>query len=121
MFAHRGLDVLPDGQAGEQRPFLEEDAPALADQKPLLWAELVHVVAEDFDRAGLLMDEAQYGTGQNRLARARGADEAKHFASIKIEVEPVHDEVVAEAHLEAVHAYDRLADRIKRRWPPRAQ
>ena len=112
MLAHRRLDVLPDGQAGKQRPLLEEDAPALADQQPLLRAELVHVVAEDFDRARPLLDEAQYGAGQNRLACARGADEAEHFAPIKIEIEPVHDEVVAESHLEAAHPDDRLADRI---------
>ena len=121
MLAHRRLYVLPDGQAGKKRSFLEEDAPALADQEPLMRSELVHVVAEDLDRAGLLVDEPQYRPGQHRLARSRGADEAEHFAAIEVEVEVVHHQMVAEAHLEAAHADDRFAPLLQRRWLERVQ
>ena len=121
MLAHRHLDVLADGQAGKQRAFLEEDAPALADQEPLVRPELVDIVAEDFDRARLLVDEPEDGPGQDRLARARCADEAEHLAAIEVEVESVHDQAVAEAHLEATDADDGLAPLFERGWPTRVQ
>ena len=109
MLAHRRLDVLPHGQAGEQRPFLKQHAPSLADLQMLARRELVDIVAEDLDRSRLLVDEPQDRPGQHRLAGAGGADEAEHLAAIEVEIEPVHHQMVAEADLEAAHADDDLA------------
>ena len=57
----------------------------------------------------LLGDEPEDGARQHRLAGARGADEAQNLAAIEVEIEAVHDELIAEAHLEAAHADDGLA------------
>ena len=121
MLAHRRLDVLPDRQAGKQRSLLEKDAPALPDQEPVLRTELVDVVAEDLDRARLLGNEAEDGSGQDRFACAGSADEAKHFAAIEIEIESVHDEAIPEPDLEAADPDDGLAQFIKGRWSARVQ
>ncbi len=110
MLAHRRLDVLPDRQPGEQRALLEQHAPALADAAALGGGEAVEVVAVDFDRPGPLGQQAEHGAGQHRLARARGADEAEHFAAAHVDVEPVHHQMVAETDLQPAHADDDLAD-----------
>jgi hypothetical protein len=109
MLAHRRLDVLPDGQARKQRPLLKEDAPPFPDHQPLLRAELVDIVAEDFDRSGALVQQSEDRPCQHGLAGARSADKAEHLAAIEVEVEPVHDELVAEAYFQAAHADDDLA------------
>ena len=109
MLAHRRLDVLPDRQAGEQRALLEQHAPALADAAALGGGEAVDVVAVDFDRPGLLGQKPEHGAGEDRLARARGADQAEHFAAADVDVEPIHHQMVAEADLQPAHADDDLA------------
>ena len=109
MLAHRRLDVLPHRQAGEQRALLKQHAPSLADLQMLARRQLVDVVAEDFDRSRLFVQEAQDRPGQHRLAGAGSADKAEHLAAIEIEIEPVHHQVVAEADLEAAHANDDFA------------
>src|SRR5208337_2957873 len=61
MLAQWRLDVLPDGEAREQSPLLEQDAPALADQEPVVRIELVDIVAKDFDRSRALGQESENG------------------------------------------------------------
>ena len=108
MLPHRRLDVLPHGQAGEQRPLLKQHAPSLADDQAVLRRELVDIVAEHLDRSRPLVQQPEDRPRQHGLAGARGADEAEHFAAIEIEVEPVHHQLVAEAHLEAADADHRF-------------
>ena len=115
MLAHRRLDVLPHGQAREQRALLEQHAPALADHETLVRRHLVDVQAEHFDRARLFVQQAEDRARQDRLAGARGADKAQHLAAIEIEIEPVHHQMVAEADFEAAHANDDFALGRRRR------
>ncbi len=57
----------------------------------------------------LFVYEPEDRTGQHRLAGPGGADKTEHLAAIKVEIEPVHHQVVAEADLEAAHADDDVA------------
>src|SRR5277367_6391532 len=109
MFAHRRLNVLAHGQAGKQRALLKEYTPSLADLQMLARRQFVDVVAEHLDRSRLFVYQAKDRPGQHRLAGARSADEAQHFAAIEIEVEPIHHKMIAKAHLEPAHANDNLA------------
>src|SRR5579863_5278003 len=109
MLAHRRLDVLAHGQAGEQRPLLKQHAPSLADLQMLSRRELVDIVTEDLDGSRFFVYEPQDRPGQHRLAGAGSADKTEHLAAIEVEVEPVHHQVVAEADLEAADADDDVA------------
>ena len=70
---------------------------------------IVDVQAEDFDRSRLFVQQAEDRPRQHRFAGARGSDKAQHFAAIEVEIEPIHHQMVAEAHLEAAHANDDFA------------
>jgi hypothetical protein len=72
---------------------------------------LVDVLAEHFDRPARLLHEAKDRAGQHRLALPRAADEAEDLAAHHIEVEPVHDHLLAEGDLEVAHADNDLARR----------
>src|SRR5574337_3072 len=106
MLAHRRLDVLPDVEAREERPLLKEDAPALADEEPLLERQLVEIAAKNFDRAGALAQKPQDRARQHGLARPRGADETQDLAPVEVEIEAVEHQPVAEANLQVAHADD---------------
>src|SRR5579871_2020169 len=106
MFAHWRLDVLPHGQAGEQRALLKQHAPPLTDLEMLARRQLVDIVSEDLDLPRLFVDEPEDRAGQHRLAGAGSANETEHLAAIEVEVEPVHHQMIAEADLEATHADD---------------
>ena len=57
-------------------------------------------------RAGLDLVEADDGAQQHRLAGARAADHAQHFAAIDVEIEMIVQELVAEAVDQAAHLDD---------------
>ena len=109
MLAHRRLNVLPHRQAREKRALLKQHAPSLADLQMLARRHLVDVVAEHFDGARLLIQQAQGSFVSAPTCRARGADKAEHLAAIEIEIEPVHHRMIAEAHFQAAHANDHFA------------
>src|SRR5580658_4560691 len=109
MLAHRRLDVLPHGQAGEERALLKQHPPSLADLQILARRQLVDIVTEDLDGSRLFVYEPQDRPGQHRLAGAGSAAKTEHLAAIEVELEPVHHQMVAEADLEAADANDDVA------------
>jgi hypothetical protein len=100
ILAHRDLDVLLDGQRGEQRPLLEQHAPAPFNRAPRRGREPVEALAKDLDGAGALRHEPEDGAGQNRLAHPGGTDEAQNLAAVDVEVETVEDGALAETDLD---------------------
>ncbi len=101
MLVHRGRDVLPDGQVGEQGPTLKQDAPAVLEHLHAGLGGVVDVLAEDPDMTGLRGLEPDQCAQQHRLARARAADQSHHFPAPDGKVEPIVHEVVAKARDEA--------------------
>ena len=67
-----------------------------------------HRLAEHLDLAGERRLQADDRAHQHRFAGARSADHAEHLAAPDVEIEPVMDDLVAEAVLQAADADDRL-------------
>ncbi len=103
MLVHRRGDVLAHGQVGEQRPRLEQHAPALLEHLKPHVGDLVHVLAEDADLAGLRLPEPDQGPQQHRLAGAGAADQAHDLAPPDGEVQAVVDHVIAEVRDQAAN------------------
>ena len=106
-FLDRHLDVLGDGQRREQRAALEQHAPAAADMLGLLLVAADHRLAEHRDLALVGRLQADDRAHQHRLAGARAADHAEDLAAPDVEVEPVMDDLLAEAVPEAADLDDR--------------
>ena len=98
---------------GEQRPLLEQDAPAALDLAPRFGRELVEVLAEHLDAAGPLGNEAEDGPGEHRFALSGAADEAEDLAPVNVEIEPLQDQALAEADLDRADADHHLAVRVR--------
>src|SRR5690606_11381306 len=82
MLAIGNLDVLGDGERGEERAVLEEHAPAPLVQAPLVLRQRREIETEDADAPGIRLLEAENGAEQNGLARARAADDADDLAAL---------------------------------------
>ena len=104
--AQRDLDVLGDGQRREQRPALEQHAPALADVHPVGLLDPDGRLAEhgDLARVGHLKPDDR--PHQHRLAGTRTADHAQDLARPHVEVQPVVDDLIAEAVAQAADPDD---------------
>jgi hypothetical protein len=96
VLVQRRGDVLAHGQVREQRPLLEQHAPAALDDVPAAARGVGHVLAEQLDRAAVGDLQADDGVEQDRLAGARAADHAQHLAALGGQVQAVVDDVVAE-------------------------
>src|SRR5262245_20952054 len=97
MLAHRHLDVLQDGQRGEQRPILEQDAPAALDIDAILRRQSLGIAPEQLDFAHVRLDQAGDDPEQHRFALARAADDGEDLAAIDVEIEPIPNLIAAEA------------------------
>src|SRR5262245_2794405 len=97
MLPHRQLDVLQNGQRGEQRPILEQDAPAALDVDAILRCQSFGVAAEQLDLAHVGFDQPGDDAEQHRLALAGAADNGEDLAAIDVEIEPVPNLIAAEA------------------------
>ena len=117
IFAHRHLDVLPHREAGEQRAVLKQHAPALFQRAQLARRERVAVLAKQPDHARALAQKPKDGAHQHRFSLARAADKAQNLAAVHVEIEPVHDLVLAELHHEVAHADHDLFRRGRGRLP----
>src|SRR4029450_2483074 len=104
MLAHRHLDVLKHRERGEQRPVLEQDAPALLDLEPILRQKRLGIVPEQRDVAGLGSDQPGDHAHQHGLALARAADDGEDLAAIDVEIETVPNLLTAESFGESAHA-----------------
>jgi len=83
---------------------LEKSAPALLQRPALLARQPVEALAEDLDRAGRWRLEPGNRAQQHRLAGARTADDAEHFAAPDIEIEVLVHDMAAEGGLQPAHA-----------------
>ena len=118
IFAHRELDVLPHRQGGKQRALLEQDSPATLDASPRRGIRGVKVNPEDFDASADLGDQSNDGTRQHRLARAGRTDEAKDFAALHVEIEPVQNLGGAELHRDIANPDNGVLDFGRHRHIP---
>ena len=75
---------------------MEHNAPAPLDGAALGLAHRVQILAERLDLARALLHEAENGARQHRFTRAGAADEAQYLAAINVEIQFVHDQLVAE-------------------------
>jgi hypothetical protein len=109
----RDLDVLCDGERGEERPELEEHAPPSLDfhGRPLR----AEPDAEGFDFAGLRRDEAEDRAQEHRLSGTRSADNRKDLAPLDVDIEALEHRSRAEADGQAADADDRIAAAAVRR------
>ena len=115
IFAHRHLNVLLDAERREQRALLEHDAETALQRAALSRVQCVDILAEHLDRAAGLLDEAEDGAREHGFALPRTTDEAEDLAAHHVEIEPFHDDVVAEGDLEAAHADHGLAGLLRSR------
>ena len=77
-------------------------------------------LAEHFDAAFAGLVEADDGAQQHRLARARAAHHAQHFAAIDIQIDMVVDDLVAEAVDQAADLDDDVFLALRVFWVRRA-
>src|SRR5690606_30878452 len=93
----RDLDVLGHGQRREQRPALEQHAPAAAHRGLFVGLGAHGVLAEHphLARVGDLQPDDR--AHQHRLARARAADHPENLAALDLEREVLVDHLRAEA------------------------
>src|SRR6266568_6368644 len=97
----------------EQVELLEDDSDPLPDAVDLdtLARDLL---ALEEDPAGVDRLEQVDAAQQRALAAAAGADHDKHFARIDAEIDPVEDDVVAEALPDRLEPHDRNSRPIGR-------
>ena len=91
----RNLDILAHGQGREQRPALEQHAPAVAHADIDLGIAVDGRAAEHADvaRGGMLQPDDR--AHQHALAGARTADHAEDFATPDLEIKILMDDLVA--------------------------
>src|SRR5680860_131089 len=109
MLTHRHLDVLQDGQRGEQRTVLKEDAPASLDVESRLRGERLGVLAKQSDHASVRRHQAGDNAHQDGLALAGPADDGEDLTAIDIEAEPIPNLMAAETLSEFAHADHHLS------------
>src|SRR5512135_526894 len=109
MLAHRHLDVLQDGESGEQRAVLEQDSPALLDLEAILRRKRLGVLPEEAHLALVGLNEPGDHTHQDRLALTRAADDGEDLAAIDVEAQPIPNLLAAEALGEPAHTDQHLA------------
>ncbi len=107
-FLQRESDILADGQCGEQRALLEQDAVAALARDALVNRALVDPFAEEPQLAGLRPRQPDDVAQQRGLAATRAADQRDDLAAFDIEVEPVVHKVPSEARDHAAQRDDGL-------------
>src|SRR5262245_49816315 len=107
MLADWQLDVLRDGERGEERAALEHDAVAALHRKELALGHVRHLVTLDPDRALRRLLQAEERPEQHGLAAAGAADDAEDLAGADLEVEPVVHDLAAEPVDDAARLDDR--------------
>src|SRR6202035_5372944 len=111
MLAHRHLDVLLDGESRKQRALLKHHADAPLDCGVFARREGIDIGAENLDKPAAFADEPQNRPGEDRFAGAGPAHETQDLAPVNVEIEALHDELVAKAHDEIAHLYSGLRRR----------
>src|ERR1700730_11892750 len=111
MLAHRHLDVLLDGESRKQRALLKHHADAPFDRGMFARREGIEIAAKNLDQPAAFADEPQNRPGKDRLAGAGPAHETQNLAPVNVEIEALHDELVAKAHDEITHLYGGLRRR----------
>src|SRR6185437_12338174 len=100
-FEHRA-NVLLHGEATKDRGFLRQIADAKA--RALIHRQLGHIVAVEFDRAAIGLDEAGDHVEHRGLAGAVRAKQADGLAPAHIDADATHDLALAEAFFHAMHS-----------------
>src|SRR3546814_2812246 len=100
--------MLGDRQRREQRPALEQHAPALAHRGRFGLVDAERVLTEHRDLAGIGRLEADDRAHQHRFSGARASDHPENLAAADIEIEILMDDLFAEAVLQAATADDRF-------------
>src|SRR3984893_19425317 len=119
MFAHWDLDVLLDGESRKQRALLKHHADAPLDRGTFARGKGIEIPAKNLDKPAAFADGPQNRPGEDRFAGARPAHESRHLAPVNIEIEALHDELVAKAHDEIAHLYRDLPRGAAGALPPR--
>ena len=108
-------DVLPDRQAVEQSGTLEQHPELLHHLLAGAAAEPDHLLAVDYDRAPIGLEQAEHAFQQHRFAGARAADHDDQLALGDVQFDAVQDLLGAKALVQVADAdLDRgLAHRLK--------
>ena len=108
MLAQRYLDVLRHGERTEQRPVLEQDAPAPVERPPRRLIQRADVLAQHLDPPRFRPLEADDRAQQHRLAGAGAAYHADDFSPPDVEIDTVMDRLRTEAGHEPPNANNHL-------------
>src|SRR5271169_4190986 len=79
---------------------------------------MAEIDAQHLDATAALGDQAEQRAQQNRLSRARCADDAQNLAAIDVQREVLEHHLVAERDDQIADAYDRLIRRALHPYIP---
>src|SRR5258707_6402065 len=107
IFAQRQLNVLRNGQGTDQCAILKRHAAASHQGAAVAGRQLLHVLAVQLDGAGIRRPQSQYRAQQHGLSGAGAADDTEDLVRSHFHVQPVVNDLRAEAADETAYANHR--------------